>query len=446
MPVNDLAIRFTDDQYATKQDVAKTLGTAVVDALWGTIVQYRAAFARILPIQAMDKQPLQVVLTPSLLEKITAFDRKMTKAVSQLTVHQAQSDIIPNLHPLLFPTLTAVGSQYGASTAERNLTYILEEKPMERKAELESVNRYYYGLKLIAKKRSKKLDEEFLGELLMLFQGTQELTSFYREKELTNRPKSLVARVYEAAPFPLIEPMMQSLIHLTQHLTLSPLIVATIALYYLDYIKPFDAYNDEIGFLVFKNILANGAYEAAACYLNIEQMMDNEAYEKRLLEVQRSHDITYLLDFLLPFLDASVERLLNGCIGLTKTMVKQEQWHSSPSSLGTPVRPLPSPLPRETTPFAPSESTVGEVEANRLQQHLLETHPSMKKGEAFFYARHHTLGKYYTLSQYKQQLDCAYETARTSMEHLVKLGYYRKEKYKNKYVYTPVDLKGADHD
>jgi len=29
------------------------------------------------------------------------------------------------------------------------------------------------------------------------------------------------------------------------------------------------------------------------------------------------------------------------------------------------------------------------------------------------------------------------------MEHLVKLGYYRKEKYKNKYVYTPVDLKGV---
>jgi Fic family protein len=108
--------------------------------------------------------------------------------------------------------------------------------------------------------------------------------------------------------------------------------------------------------------------------------------------------------------------------------------------------PTPAPLPKETSPFAPSESTLGEVEANRLQQHLMETHPSMKKGEAYFYARHHSLGKYYTLAQYKKQLDCAYETARTSMEHLVKLGYYRKEKYKNKFVYTPVDLKGVNHD
>jgi Fic family protein len=263
---------------------------------------------------------------------------------------------------------------------------------------------------------------------------------FYREKELTNRPKSLVARVYEAAPYPLIEPMMQMLLTTIKSLTLSPIVVATIALYYLDYIKPFEAFNDEMSFLLFKNILIHSDYESAACYLNIEQLMENEAYEKRLLEVQRTRDITYLLDFLLQPMMASVDQLLDRLISMQKQTVIQEDKQSSlkPSSF-----PLPSALPKETKPFSSSEYTVGEVEANRLQQHLLETHPSMKKGEAVFYARHHTVGKYYTLSQYKQQLECAYETARTSMEHLVKLGYYRKEKYKNKYVYTPVDLKGA---
>jgi hypothetical protein len=128
---------------------------------------------------------------------------------------------------------------------------------------------------------------------------------------------------------------------------------------------------------------------------------------------------------------------------MQKQAIVQEQ-NQSTSTLSS--FPSPAPLPKETKPFSSSEFTVGEVEANRLQQHLLETHPSMKKGEAIFYARHHTVGKYYTLSQYKQQLECAYETARTSMEHLVKLGYYRKEKYKNKYVYTPVDLKGVTHE
>jgi hypothetical protein len=443
MPVNDLAIRFTDEHYATKQDVAKTLGTAVVDALWGTILDYRSTFARILPLQAMDKQPLQIVLTPSILEKVMAFDRKMSKVVSLLNYHQVQTELPTVFHPLLVPILTTIGKQYGASTAERNVMYILEERDIERKAELASVNHYYRGLKMIAKRRQTKLDEDLMGELLMLLNNTQELTMFYREKELTNRPKSLVARVYEAAPYPLIEPMMQTLLTTIKTLTLSPIVVATIALYYLDYIKPFEAFNDEMSFLLFKNILIHSDYESAACYLNIEQLMENEAYEKRLLEVQKTRDITYLLDFLLQPMMSSVDQLLDRLILMQKQAVIQEQKPSSPKPSSFP---LPSPLPKETTPFSSSEYTVGEVEANRLQQHLLETHPSMKKGEAVFYARHHSVGKYYTLSQYKQQLECAYETARTSMEHLVKLGYYRKEKYKNKYVYTPVDLKGATHD
>ena len=441
MAINDLAIRFTDEQYATKQDVAKTLGTAVVDALWGTILQYRATFARILPLQAMDKQPLQIVLTPSLLEKVMAFDRKMAKAVSLFNYHQIQNKLATPFYPLLLPILASVGKQYGASTAERNLMYILEGKTVDRKAELASVNQYFKGIEWIASKRQTKLNEDIIGDLLMLLNQTQELTMFYREKELTNRPKSLVARVYEAAPYPLIEPMMTSLLQTVNQLTLSPLVIATIALYYLDYVKPFETFNDEISFLLFKNILIHSDYEAVACYLNIEQFMDSEAYEKCMLEVQRTRDVTYLLDFLLPYLLTSVEQILDRLVGLQKQAVIIEQKQPQTMSVPTPVA-----LPKETIPFSASESTIGEVEANRLQQHLLETHPSMKKGEAFFYARHHTVGKYYTLSHYKQQLSCAYETARTSMEHLVQLGYYRKEKYKNKYVYTPVELKGAKHD
>ncbi|MEY3692117.1 MAG: hypothetical protein RLZZ388_288, partial [Bacillota bacterium] len=205
-----------------------------------------------------------------------------------------------------------------------------------------------------------------------------------------------------------------------------------------------EVFNDELSYLLFKNILVHSDYESVPCYLNIEQMMENEQYEKRMLEVQRSGDITYLLDFILPYMHASIDQLLDQLV----TIQKQQLIHEQKSMNTTPILtgPSPSPLPKETAPFSASESTIGEVEANRLQQHLLETHPSMKKGEAYFYARHHSLGKYYTLAQYKKLLDCAYETARTSMEHLVKLGYYRKEKYKNKYVYTTVDLKGVNHD
>ena len=80
-----------------------------------------------------------------------------------------------------------------------------------------------------------------------------------------------------------------------------------------------------------------------------------------------------------------------------------------------------------------------EKQAVLLEQDLLERDPELKKGEAKFYARHCTKGKKYTIAQYKKSLHCAYETARTSMDHLAELLYYRKEKIKNKYVYIPVE-------
>ena len=82
-----------------------------------------------------------------------------------------------------------------------------------------------------------------------------------------------------------------------------------------------------------------------------------------------------------------------------------------------------------------------EKQASRLEQHLLELDPSLRKHEAHFYARHCTLGKNYTISQYKKSIGCVYETARTSMDHLVELGYYRKEMVKNKNVYSPIARK-----
>ena len=88
--------------------------------------------------------------------------------------------------------------------------------------------------------------------------------------------------------------------------------------------------------------------------------------------------------------------------------------------------------------FSQIPEVLDEKAASRLEEHLLEMDPSLKKGEAYFYARHCTMHMNYTIAQYKKALGCAYETARTSMEHLVELHYYEKAAIKNKFVYTPI--------
>ena len=89
--------------------------------------------------------------------------------------------------------------------------------------------------------------------------------------------------------------------------------------------------------------------------------------------------------------------------------------------------------------YIPEE--LDEKTATRLEKHLLELDVRLKKDQAYFYARHCTLGMYYTIDQYKKACKCVYETARTSMEKLVEYGYYVKMLAGKKFVYTPVDRK-----
>lgn len=79
-----------------------------------------------------------------------------------------------------------------------------------------------------------------------------------------------------------------------------------------------------------------------------------------------------------------------------------------------------------------------DEEALRLENHLMSMNPLITHGQAYFYARHCTLGMYYTVEQYKKENGCAYETARKSMNDLVTLGYYKKEMMGKKFVYVPV--------
>lgn len=71
---------------------------------------------------------------------------------------------------------------------------------------------------------------------------------------------------------------------------------------------------------------------------------------------------------------------------------------------------------------------------------LMQLNPNIRIAQAKFYAEHRTAGYFYTISQFRQFSDCAYETARTSMDFLAAIALYDKKLLKNKYVYTPTVL------
>lgn len=425
MPVNDLALRFSEDTYATKQDVAKALGTSVIDPLWHTIEEYRQSFERVLRLQSIDKQPFRLVLTPTHLERLHRLERTMLKGLGRLVSLQANTTLHPSIKPLLMPTLQPLATRYGLSTSERKLRYLLEAKPLEDPG-YELLESYFQALTILAEKRIAPLNEEWILTMLTTLHRTDNLPSFYREKELTNRPKSLVARIYEAAPFSQIETLMRELMTFVDQSTLSSILISIIAFFYVDYMKPFDVYNDEMSVLTFKNILSHMGWDAYAAYLPLESLLDTPAFSSITQEVQKTKDLTYFVMMVLPLLEQASVEFLNQLTQMdVNTVLAEQRQHDQPIIETEPLRSEPLPA-----------TVHEEIDANRFQTHLLETHPSMRRAEAYFYARHREKGKFYTIAQFKTLMGCAYETARTSMEHLVELGYYFKEQYKNKYVYT----------
>jgi len=349
----------------------------------------------------------------------------MLKVMGRLQKANALTTLSSEQKTWIIPLLQPLAKRYGASTSERKLGYIIDDKPIEEPG-FDVIKHYFLALSHSVEKRMSPLNEEWILAMLTDLHGTDNLPSFYREKELTDRPKSLVARIYEAAPYPQIESLMTTLMQYVEHTPYSSVLVAMIACFYVDYAKPFESFNDEMSVLTCKNILIQSGWESLAAYLPLEGVMDAPAFSSVCQEVQKTKDVTYFVMFLLPIFEDAIQAMLNQWTLAQVENLQQEQRQNDP---------IPTPTQLASEPISPNVHQ--EIDANRYQTSLLETHPSMRKAEAYFYARHREKGKFYTIAQFKTLMGCAYETARTSMEHLVELGYYRKEQYKNKYVYTP---------
>jgi hypothetical protein len=202
--------------------------------------------------------------------------------------------------------------------------------------------------------------------------------------------------------------------------------------------------------ILFKAYLSQLDYEHVPLYLTVETLLTihKEAFQKVLQEVQKTLDLTYLVNFLIHVLDAPLQSLLDALVKLEGLHMQQERKLSRTSEDQEIAVQMKS-IKTELKTMKPNEALAHEAvtmglqdhEAVQLEEHLLEVNPGIKRLEAHFYARHCTIGKFYTIAQFKKKMSCAYETARTSMEHLTQLGYYRKEHYKNKFVYTPVSRK-----
>lgn len=477
MGVNDIAVRFTEDKYATKNEVSRELKISVIDGVWDKILSYRAPFCHYLAIRGTDKNQLRVCLCPTISSNLNTVEAKLLRIVSEANKLDSvnsdrqyfkQSYLVRSLQNVALANLAVCDEEHARKVVLGTISDV-------------ALANYLKGLRFVEAKYEETLDVDFLADLYSKVTGNDELTSFYRTKEIEDSGANvLISRVYKSAPTHLIEPMMDSLFNFVEKTNVSPLCRALISYYYIQFVKPFDKFNNEISVLFAKAVLAHYSVGEFAVYLPLETFLnENEGEMERIFhDVQTSSDVTYFLTFALKFVGKEFDKMLDSLAEYSTKVIKDDFYQldeevkteepAKEEAKPEPVKeviveevkkveePTPTVVVKkvikeevEAKPAAVVEKPVGlavsyipeeldEKTATRLERHLLELDVRLSKKQAYFYARHCTLGMYYTIDQYKKATKCVYETARTSMDKLVEFGYYAKAPAGKKFVYTPV--------
>lgn len=471
--------RFSNEQYLTMNQVSRALGTTLIDDIWKEVLSYRALFTSTLTLRTVERHRLKVVLTPKISDRMNQLDRRMSRIqvkINELSLNPAHQE---NLKILLYrDILRTVAHSYDIDFNDQIVNQLIGDSISVLSAREMFLNDYFRGLELIASAKERPFNKQLLADIGRLFNVPPLNNYLYRTTEEKTGRQSLINHTFNYVPTNQIEEAINDFVGFIQNRNLTTIVESAAIVFYLDYIKPFEIHSELIAILMAKTYLAQQELYYLAPYINFELLLEKykEARDEIFHEVKKSSDLTYFVDLLINVLNESLATIEEHIIYVTtheleaEALVSDEDHpeavHATPTDLfgyakeahretarpeslykpkpGATVLPKEEPYGMKVTAeeaglgISELPPTLSENDILRLERHLRESDPSLSRAEAYFYARHCTLGKYYTINDFKEVTGCAYETARTSMEHLADSGYYRKEKFKNKFIYTPL--------
>ncbi len=466
-----LAIKFTDEKYCSRQEVARALGTNLIDSFWSDIKRYRSQYMQSLSLYDVSKNNYVITLTSSIAERSVVSGNKITRVFKKLNELEIDSYERKQVtFEMIKKSLNYVAKKLGILVNDLALENII--KGINNNPLYEPIQNYYSALKHIENNFSEPIDIDLLAVFLEILNGSGELISFFRTKELSSsNQRVLINREYNGAPTALIETMMDNLIDFINKTNVNIVIKLAAVSYMFNYIKPFEAHNEEIAILLMKSILAKSGLDNCAIYVPIENILVDNSIELNdyRKETQRSNDLTYYINAIIPLFDEASSSVLDKIVQISRDLAEKAYFNDEGKTIEESLveekqkqeeiieKNIDDESIKPVNEFKTKEKTnkleetnnnpaidlssfkdFDEKALNKAAENLLESDPNLRPAQAHFFVRHCTMGKYYTIQQFKKAEKCVYETARTSMDNLARRGYYRREQIKNKFVYTPI--------
>lgn len=455
----DYGIRFSDEQYLSKEEIKKTLNLTSNDYIWESVLKYRSLYMNILDLFSINKKPYNYCLTNGIVNNIIKLEKKFNK-LELLSIKYDLNDVTNYFKCEIISILSIINSFNDISSSLIESLVKKEITNIPQKYLI--LDNYLLCLVFIKNTSATKLDENVIKRIYStLLHGTSEdfnNISIYRTYNINDIDEN--ASYVDSVDCNLLESMMSYFYEFVQNSNTFSIVKSAFAFYYIYYLKPFELFNEEMALLISKYILNNDDNDVS--YYPIEKLilsLQSNELKKIFIECQTSFDLTYFLVKFIDIFNDSINEIDNYYINIHNKLIKNEVLVEDKINVNKEVKEN---LPQENRPIFEVKrniindehhssinykqnvslptipSGLDEIDASEIAEHLLELHPTLKKGQAEFYARHCTVGKYYTIQQYKEFNDVAYETARTSMDNLAFLNFYKKEKIRNKFVYTPV--------
>ena len=484
--LKETSIVCTDERYMTPNDVKVYFKTSLVDYHWRYISEYRKQHAKQLVLRDINNHCFSLTLSPAIAQKMQAFAELLKAFSERIDGFLTEAGFLEAFRKESFlPLLKTSCLLEGKDIPELTLKAMLTGMYRENDPEHAPILGHLAFLDSLLDGRAPAFEESLFASLLGKLNGNVELVSFYREKNSRSRfMTNTASEIVEECPWRLIESKMNDLFASVERENIPVIAKAFLAAYFVAYLKPFDSHNDLIASLAAKAYLANQGYGKAMAFLPLENLMRKSDKKKDICDsVQLYSDITYFVCYGIEQMTLALSSLLDVATRTVRLVLDEERNRLTPSDVGpsqesaekdderkpeeagspheeTPPQPvLPKPeetsLPEEKekrvpeVPAFPAESVgqlalnppkspLSDKEIRETARYILETNPNIRKPQALFFASHCTVGSFYTIQDYKKHARCVYETARTSMDNLAKEGFYRKLKFKNKFVYTPI--------
>ena len=470
--------RFSFESYPSRRELIRTLGFSTIDQMWSDILAFRRENATLLhPLRLASLKDLYFCLKDadfsgkeSNLRRFTLFAEKLHRACEafkELPEDSPQREEI--IKHLKLICLRQANILSGSPLSELSLRALSAHQYREEDPRHKDVVNYLDAIESLPSVFGYEDPSEILGHLLQLERGEDELTSFYRDSDLFSiYTTSTIDRKYDSAPASQIETLMEGLYSFLSQCKEHEALIGLVALYYVHYVKPFEKANDLIASLFAKVILAQHGLEDIAPYLPLEAALPpSDRMSDYSNEIQMSGDITYFLLYAISILNPILDELLDKLAAAKRSVIAyetnsityEEAHEEAPEAVMEEVPPqeqlTPVAVPKkqdgieviEEIPAMPKVEEIAiaiprpkltDKEIRLTARYITETNPRIKRSQATFYASHCTIGRYYSINDFKKATRCAYETARTSMDLLAEEGFYKKYKIKNKYVYTPI--------